>query len=82
MRIGAWVFAGVLLGVGAFPPAGATVLYPEETAAMRDAWVRATSGTGRTDRARGEPRAPRLDFAPPQPRDAFFYRRIIGAPPC
>jgi len=82
MRIGAWVFAGMLLGVGALPRADATVLYPEETTAMREAWVRTTSGSGWTDRAPDEPRAPRPSFAPPQASDAFFYRRIRSVPPC
>jgi len=82
MRIGPWVFAGMLLGVGSMPLADATVLYPEETAAMREAWIRATSHVGRSDRAHGEPRAPQPSFAPPQASDAFFYRRIRGVPPC
>jgi hypothetical protein len=60
----------MLLGAGAFPLADATVVYPEETAAMREAWA------GR------EPAASQLSFAPPQARDAFFYRRIRGVAPC
>jgi hypothetical protein len=82
MRFGAWVFAGILLGAGASPLADATVLYPEETAAMREAWIRATSGLAWTDRAHREPNGSRPSFAPPHTRDAFFYRRISGAPPC
>lgn len=81
MRIRPWVFAGVLLGAGSMPFADATVLYPEETETMREAWVRATSRVGRTDRARGEPGAPRPSFAPPQASDAV-YRRFGGVPPC
>jgi len=82
MRVRLWVFAGMLLGIGSMPLAGATVLYPEETAAMRQAWVRTTSGLESTDRAHGEARAPQPSFAPPQASDAFFYRRIRGVPPC
>lgn len=74
MRIGPWVFAGVLLGVGAMPLADATVLYPEETAAMREAWVRATSRVGQTKPARGEAGAPQM-----QCRTLHTYTR--GVPP-
>jgi hypothetical protein len=53
MRIGPWLAAGLLLGVGSTPLAGATVLYPEETAAMREAWVRATSSDRQPKGERG-----------------------------
>jgi hypothetical protein len=58
MRIGPWLLAGMLLGVGSAPLADATVLYPEETAAMREAWVRATSRDRQAKRERGEAGGP------------------------
>jgi len=74
MRIGPWVLAGMLLGVGSLPLADATVLYPEEMAAMREAWVRATSRVGQTKPARGEALAP-------QAACQRFHRYTRGAPP-
>lgn len=58
MRIRLWILAGMLLGVGSTPLADATVLYPEETAAMREAWVRATSRDGQAKGERGQAGGP------------------------
>jgi hypothetical protein len=74
MQIGPWVLAGMLLGVGSMPLADATVLYPEETAAMREAWVRATSSVGQTKPPGGEALAP-------QAACRRFHTYTRGAPP-
>ena len=69
MRIGRRAFVGILLAAGSMRLADATVVYPEETAAMREAWV---------SRA---PSAPQPTFAPPQASEALFYLRIRGCRP-